>query len=82
MRLHIMTTIDDDLLQKVLSLSPDQRTALIDMLIDSLNMPIDPETDAAWAEEAERRAEEVRSGSIELVDGEQVFDDIRRRLKK
>ncbi|HME53621.1 MAG TPA: addiction module protein [Candidatus Lokiarchaeia archaeon] len=77
-----MSTIDEDLLQKVLSLSPDQRTALIDMLIESLDVPIDPEIDAAWAEEAERRAEEVRSGSVELLDGEQVFDDIRRRLKK
>jgi putative addiction module component (TIGR02574 family) len=77
-----MSTIDEDLLQRVLSLSPDQRTALIDKLLESLNLPIDPEIDAAWAEEAERRADEVRSGSTELVPGEQVFDDIRRRLKK
>ena len=40
-----MSAIDETLLNEILSLSPDQRSALIDMLIESLNLPIEVHED-------------------------------------
>jgi putative addiction module component (TIGR02574 family) len=77
-----MATINENLLRDVLSLPVDQRAALIEKLIESLNLPTSPEIDAMWVEEIERRAEEVDNGTVELVDGEKVFDDIRRRFQQ
>ena len=77
-----MESIDENVLNYVLSLPVAQRTALIDRLIESLNVPIDPEIDALWVEEAERRMEEIRDGKVVPIPGEQVFEDIRRRFGK
>jgi putative addiction module component (TIGR02574 family) len=77
-----MDNINDDLLREVLSLPSDQRTFFIDRLIESLNIAQRPEIDALWEEEIDRRVEEIRSGKVKLVDGEEVFSEIRKRLKK
>jgi putative addiction module component (TIGR02574 family) len=77
-----MSTLNGDLVRDVLSLPVDQRAALIERLIESLNLPTSPEIDAMWMEEVERRAEEVDNGTAELIDGEKVFDDIRRRFQQ
>ncbi|WP_367278938.1 addiction module protein, partial [Methanospirillum sp.] len=50
-----MTSISKKIEQEVLSLPVRDRLALIDRLIESLNLPQDPEIDRLWAEEAERR---------------------------
>ncbi len=39
----------------------------------------DPEIDKLWAEEIDRRLDEVRSGKVQLIPGEQVMADLRRR---
>jgi putative addiction module component (TIGR02574 family) len=77
-----MDNVNDDLLREVLSLPSDQRTFFIDRLIESLNIAQRPEIDALWEEEIDRRVEEIRSGKVKLVDGEEVFSEIRKRLKK
>jgi putative addiction module component (TIGR02574 family) len=77
-----MNDMNDDLLREVLSLPSDQRTFFIDRLIESLNIAQRPEIDALWKEEIDRRVEEIRSGKVKLVDGEEVFSEIRKLLKK
>ena len=77
-----MDNMNDDLLREVLSLPSDQRTFFIDRLIESLNIAQRPEIDALWEAEIDRRVEEIKSGKVKLVDGEEVFSEIRKRLKK
>ncbi|MFX0098970.1 MAG: addiction module protein [Candidatus Hodarchaeota archaeon] len=77
-----MASINEKLLQEVLSLPSDQRATLVDHLLKSLNVPIQPDIEKAWAEEVERRVKEIKDNKAELVDGEKVFDDIRKRLRK
>ncbi|MFX0098987.1 MAG: addiction module protein [Candidatus Hodarchaeota archaeon] len=77
-----MASINEKLLQAVLSLPSDQRATLVDYLLKSLNVPIQPEIEKAWAEEVERRVKEIKDNKAELVDDEKVFDDIRKRLRK
>ena len=77
-----MTELNEKLLQEVLSLPSHLRTKLIDKLIESLNIPIQKDIDKLWAEEAEQRISDINSGKVKSIPGEEVFEEIRNRLKK
>ena len=77
-----MHKVDEELLQEVLSLPSDQRTFLIEKLLESLNTVQTPEIDALWKDEIERRVSEIESGDVKLINGEEVFQKIRKRLEK
>lgn len=70
----------EDLFDEAISLPIEKRTLLVDKLLQSLN-PTQSEIDKLWAEEAERRVEEIAIGSVKTIPGEEVFDKIRDRLK-
>ena len=53
------------------SLPVEERTLVVDSLLRSLNPP-DPEIDRKWAAVAKRRLEELRSGRVKPVPGEDV----------
>ena len=55
---------------------------LADHLLASLDGPNQKEIDAAWAEEAERRAREIDEGKVELIDGEVVMERLRARFRR
>lgn len=57
----------------------EERTVVVDSLLRSLNPP-DPEIDRKWAAVAKRRLEELRSGRVKPIPGEQVFAKIRQRF--
>jgi putative addiction module component (TIGR02574 family) len=61
------------------SLPVEERTMVVDALLRSLNPP-DPEMDRQWAAAAKQRLEQLRSGQVEPVPGEEVFARIRRRF--
>ncbi len=69
----------DDLIAEALLLPVELRTQLADKLLQSLN-PMRKEIDEAWAEEAEKRVEEIRTGKAKTIAGEEVFKKIRNRL--
>ena len=77
-----MSGVDDKIIQDLLSLPSNLRAELVEKLIKSLNAPIQKEIDDLWAKEAERRVKEIESGEVELIDGEKVFQEVRRRFKK
>ncbi|MBI5308998.1 MAG: addiction module protein [Planctomycetes bacterium] len=68
----------DELFAEAVSLPLDIRTRLVDKLLQSLH-PIQKEIDALWTEEAEKRVEEIRSGKVATIPGEEVFEKIRKR---
>ncbi len=72
-----MTTQVSELLEKALSLSTRERGLLIDRLIESLdNLPADEGIEAAWGEEIRRRVDDIRSGRVKSIPGEQVLREI------
>jgi putative addiction module component (TIGR02574 family) len=72
-----LTPQASELLQQALSLSSQERGLLIDRLIESLDQhPADAEVDKLWADEIKRRIDDVRSGRVEMIAGEET----RRRL--
>ncbi|HEX2090837.1 MAG TPA: addiction module protein [Longimicrobiaceae bacterium] len=64
---------------EVLRLPSHERARLAEVLIASLEE--EDEIAQAWADEAERRYEELRSGAVESVPAEEVFANIRSRLR-
>jgi putative addiction module component (TIGR02574 family) len=62
-------------------LSSEEREELAEMLLATIEPDeTGAEIEKAWAEEAERRWDEVRKGNAELIDADEVFADIRRKL--
>ena len=71
-----------ELLEKALALSSQDRGLLIDLLTATLdNEPAEEGVEAAWKEEIERRIEDVRSGRVKMIPGEQVLARARARLR-
>lgn len=68
-----------EIIHEAESLPVEERTVVVDSLLRSLNPP-DPEIDRKWADVAKRRLEELRSGRVKPVPGEEVFAKIRQRF--
>jgi putative addiction module component (TIGR02574 family) len=56
-----------DLLKEALSLPQEQRAALIDSLLESLDSEIDEDAEEAWRQEIYRRLQQIDSGAVELI---------------
>ncbi|TVS08716.1 MAG: hypothetical protein EA417_22155 [Gammaproteobacteria bacterium] len=59
-------------LDKALTLPANERAALVETLILSLDKP-DPTLDAEWVKEAEDRLSAYQSGELAAIDAEEVF---------
>ncbi len=77
-----MTDLAQKFADEALLLPREDRAELVEKLLESLNVPTQKEIDRLWAEEAERRLREYEEGKIEAIDGEQIFKEIRDRLRR
>ncbi|MHB1083126.1 MAG: addiction module protein [Prosthecobacter sp.] len=68
----------DTVLAEALALSQDSRLQLVESLIPTLQ--ITPELEAEQVHEVQRRINEVRSGRVSTIPGEQVFREIQQSL--
>jgi len=68
-----------ELIAEVISLPVEERAIVVDSILRSLNSPED-DIDRQWIAEAERRLEEVRTGRVKVIPGDQVFAQIRQRF--
>ena len=71
----------DEILSVAESLPSDLRIRLVDRLLNSLNS-CEKDIDMLWADEAEKRVGELKTGKVKSSDGETVFKEIRERLAK
>jgi len=78
----LMTAATTKLEEKLLSLPCEDRIYLVEKLLKSLNSPSREEIDKAWAEESEKRIDELETGKVKTIPGEQAFQKIRKRIKK
>ena len=69
------------LIEEALSLPVEERAIIDDSLLKNLNMP-DTTIDAKWAKVARRRLQELRSGKVKPIPGDQVFSEILGRLSE
>ncbi len=64
-----------DILNEAISLPVEERVILVDSLLKTLNSP-SLNIDKQWADVAQRRLLELRSGEVKAVPGEEVFRKI------
>jgi putative addiction module component (TIGR02574 family) len=73
--------ITKKLIDEVLSLPVEERVRIAHSLLESLNVP-NPAIDKKWAAVAKRRLEELRSGKVKPISGDEVFDRVQKRFSK
>ena len=77
-----MSTVTAEIEAKIRALNSDEKADLIRSLIAELDGPADTDVEAAWVKEAQRRHREIVEGKVKPVPGEQVFANLRERLKR
>ena len=77
-----MSTAIAEIEARIRALSPEDRSELIRTLIAELDGPAEAGVERAWVEEARRRHEELQAGTVQAVPGEEVFENLRARLKR
>ena len=76
-RLFMSLTIDQ-LAEEAMQLPSASRALLAERLVESLDFADTDEVQKRWVAEAIRRRDEVRSGRVQPIPGEQVLAEVRR----
>ncbi|HOS97926.1 MAG TPA: addiction module protein [Deltaproteobacteria bacterium] len=63
------------------SLPIEIKIQLIDALLNSIH-PSQAEIDELWAKEAERRVDQLKTGEVNPVSGEEVFKKVQDRFSR
>jgi len=66
-RIHSMKPDTSKLLKEALKLPPEARAALAGSLLESLEEPLDPESEAAWEIEIATRLKDLDASSARLI---------------
>ena len=73
-----MTKAVEAVLADALRLDLDARAELAAELLASLDGPADPDAEAAWEVEIERRVAAIEAGTMKL----EPWEDVKRRIEK
>ena len=73
-----MTKAAETILADALRLGPDARAQLAAELLASLDGPSDPDAEAAWEAEIERRVADLEAGRSKI----EPWEDVKRRIEK
>ncbi len=75
-----MATTVEKLAREALSLPSESRAWLADRLVESLEPSEDNVIEKQWLAEALRRRDEVRSGRVQTISGEEALTRVRRLI--
>jgi putative addiction module component (TIGR02574 family) len=75
-----MTITPEQIEQEALRLSPASRAQLADKLVESLDGTELDDVQRDWISAAVRRRDEIRSGAVKPVPGDEVLAEARRRV--
>jgi putative addiction module component (TIGR02574 family) len=70
----------DQLAAEAMQLPLGERAILVDKLVESLDITEPSDLQRLWAAEAARRRDEIRSGRVQPVDGDEVMAEARRSV--
>lgn len=73
-----MSLTVEQLAEQAMQLPAASRALLADRLVESLDLSEPDEIRRLWSVEAVRRRDEIRSGQVKPVPGEQVLGEVRR----
>ena len=75
-----MTKMHTEVISAALALPPAVRAELAEELLNSLEDQEQQAIDTAWADEAERRVDQLDNGTAKLVPGDEVMAKLRKRF--
>lgn len=67
-----------ELAERARNLAPEERSRLVELLLESLRASPLAAVEAAWAQEIERRVAAYETGEVETFAAEDVFAEARR----
>lgn len=73
-----MADLVDELAARGRSLKPEDRSRLVDLLLESLHEPPLAEIEAAWEQEITKRIAAFERGEVATMAAEDVFAEARR----
>lgn len=65
-----------------MSLTPESRARLADLLVESLDADDLGPVDRLWLAEAKRRRDDVRSGRVQTIPGDEALRNVRDALRQ
>jgi putative addiction module component (TIGR02574 family) len=73
-----MPDVVAELAERGFSLTPEDRSRLVELLLESLHEPPLADVELAWEEEIKRRVAAYERGEVETYAAEDVFAEARR----
>ena len=68
--------------EEALALPSEARALMADRLVESLDPAEDGQIRQLWAAEARRRLEDVRSGRVKTIPGDEVLAQVKRAVAR
>lgn len=77
-----MATTLEQLAEQAMNLPTESRARLADLLVESLDAAELGHVDRLWVAEAKRRRDEVRSGRVEVIPGDEALQKVRDAVRR
>jgi len=77
-----MVTTVEQLVEQAMDLPTESRARLADLLVESLDAVELGPIDRLWITEAKRRRDEVRSGRVETIPGDEALKKVRDIVRR
>lgn len=77
-----MATTVEQLAEQAMSLPSESRARLADLLVESLEGADLGAIEKQWLSEAKRRRNEIRTGAVETISGDEALKAVRDSLRR
>ena len=77
-----MSTTVEQLVEQAMTLPGESRARLADLLVESLDADALTDIDRLWLAEAKRRRDEVRSGKVKTIPGDEALRRVRDSVRR
>jgi len=77
-----MSTTVEQLAEQAMALPGESRARLADLLVESLDADALTDIDRLWLAEAKRRRDEVRSGKVKTIPGDEALRRVRDAVRR
>lgn len=77
-----MAATFEELVEQAMSLPPEERARLADLLVESLDADGLGPHDELWLAEAQRRLDDIRSGRVHPIPGDEALRTVRDSLRQ
>ncbi len=77
-----MATTVEQLAKQAMNLPAESRARLADLIVESLDADELGPIDRLWVAEAKRRRDEVRSGGVETIPGDEALQKVRDVVRR